>query len=160
MKTTMLLFLCGIGLAGCGQQNGNSQTSTPPPSNVAANNAPASNAPANNIPSGNNDVAVNPTTKPDNTAVNTRDRDADAITAGSQGQSQSDVNVTADIRRRIMNGNLSTYAQNVKIICQNGKVTLRGPVNNQQEKDAIGRIADDVAGADNVDNELEINPNG
>jgi osmotically-inducible protein OsmY len=48
----------------------------------------------------------------------------------------------------------------VKIVSQSGKVTLRGPVDTQAEKDAIGNMANDVAGAANVDNQLEIKPNG
>jgi hyperosmotically inducible periplasmic protein len=143
MKTTLFVLMCGIGIAGCGQKNDTSQAPAPTASSTSTN-----------------DVAATPATQPDNTAINSRDQAPGAITAGAQGQGKSDVDVTADIRRRIMNGNLSITAQNVKVICQNGKVTLRGPVNTQEEKDSIGGMANDVAGADNVDNELEIKPNG
>ena len=35
-------------------------------------------------------------------------------------------------------GSLSMNAKNVKIIAQDGKITLKGPVDSQQEKDTIG----------------------
>ncbi len=46
---------------------------------------------------------------------------------------------------------------NVKIITQDGKVTLRGPVKAEEEKHQIEEIAVDDAGADNVDSQLEVN---
>src|SRR5687768_2084298 len=95
----------------------------------------------------------------DNTAVNERDRASDAKTAGTQGQGKSDVELTAEIRSKVTDTKMSVNAQNSKIVTQNGKVTLRGPVKSQEEKDAIGRIATEVAGAGNVDNQLEIESN-
>jgi osmotically-inducible protein OsmY len=53
-------------------------------------------------------------------------------------------------------GSLSINAKNAKIIAQDGKVTLRGPVDNQQEKDTIGAEAGEIAGKDKVDNQLEV----
>ena len=53
---------------------------------------------------------------------------------------------------------LSTYAHNVKIISQNGNVTLKGPVRSEDEKRAIEAKAAEVAGGNNVTNELEIKP--
>ncbi len=41
---------------------------------------------------------------------------------------------------------MSVDAQNVKIITQDGKVTLRGPVHTAAEKATIEQIANDVAG--------------
>lgn len=96
---------------------------------------------------------------PDNSAINERDRAPDAKTAGTQGQGKTDVQLTADIRKRIVKTDMSTNAHNSKIVTQNGKVTLRGPVKTQEEKDTIGRIAVEVAGADNVDNQLEVQNN-
>ena len=93
---------------------------------------------------------------PDNTGINERDRAPKAKTAGEQGQRKDDVQITADIRKRVVDTEMSTNAHNCKIITQDGKVTLRGPVNTQEEKDTIGRIATEVAGAGNVDNQLEI----
>lgn len=96
---------------------------------------------------------------PDNSAVNERDRAPDAKTAGAQGQGKTDVQLTADIRKQVVKTDMSTNAHNSKIVTQNGKVTLRGPVKTQKEKDIIGRIAIEVAGADNVDNQLEVEDN-
>jgi osmotically-inducible protein OsmY len=92
----------------------------------------------------------------DNTAVNTRDRDADTKTPRDQQENKSDVKITADIRDKITDTKMSTNAQNVKIVTENGKVTLRGPVKSQEEKDAIDQMAKQVAGEGNVDNQLEI----
>jgi hyperosmotically inducible periplasmic protein len=143
MKTPLILLICGIGMAGCNQKSDVSQTPPPAASSTSVN-----------------DTTAAPATQPDNTAINSRDNTPGAITAGAQGQAKSDVDITADIRRRLMDGKMSITAQNVKVVCQSGKVTLRGPVNSQDEKDSIGHMANDVAGPDNVDNELEIKPNG
>src|SRR2546421_5938610 len=77
--------------------------------------------------------------QPDNTGVNTRDRDNTTLTPGDQAQgSDTDRKITAEIRRAITNdSNMSVDARNIKIVTLNGAVTLRGPVDSQQEKDAI-----------------------
>ena len=51
---------------------------------------------------------------------------------------------------------MSSDAHNVKIITQDGKVTLRGPVATEDEKKKIDEIAADVAGAEKVDSQLEV----
>lgn len=51
---------------------------------------------------------------------------------------------------------LSTYAHNVKIIAQGGKVTLKGPVRSAEEKQTVEQKAAEVAGAGNVTNEITI----
>jgi osmotically-inducible protein OsmY len=102
-----------------------------------------------------------PSTKPDNTKVNQRDRSSGQVTADQQGNSKADVDRTAAIRRSISNQkNLSTTARNAKVITLDGRVTLRGPVRDQAEKDLIGKLAAEVAGAHNVRNELELAPQG
>jgi len=53
---------------------------------------------------------------------------------------------------------LSTYAHNVKIITQNGQVTLKGPVRSEGEKQAIETKATEVAGANKVTNDLNVKP--
>lgn len=95
----------------------------------------------------------------DNTAVNTRDRDATTRTADQQGQSRSDVDIAAEIRRKVVDTKMSVNAQNAKIIVNGGSVLLRGPVKSQEEKDAVGRLAAEVVGAGNVDNQLEVEVN-
>jgi osmotically-inducible protein OsmY len=51
---------------------------------------------------------------------------------------------------------MTTEAKNVKIITLNGHVTLRGPVNTADEKVRVGEIADRIASAGNVDNQLKL----
>lgn len=92
-----------------------------------------------------------------NTGVNVRDRDSTAKTPLDQNENKTDIAITADIRSRIVETKMSVNAQNVKIITQDGKVTLRGPVKTLEEKQNIERIATAVAGADKVDNQLEVN---
>jgi hyperosmotically inducible protein len=94
---------------------------------------------------------------PDNTAVNARDRDSGARTAGEQSNNQGDVKLAADIRKAVVaDDSLSMLAKNVKIITNDGMVTLRGPVNTPDEKAAIDAKAKSVAGADKVSDQLEV----
>jgi len=79
------------------------------------------------------------------------------MTPMDQNKNKADINITADIRKRVVETTMSVTAHNVKIITQNGKVTLRGPVNTEQEKQDIEKIATEVAGADKVDSQLEVN---
>jgi hyperosmotically inducible protein len=96
---------------------------------------------------------------PDNSAVNERDRSGTSKTPIDQNENQKDVSTTADIRKRVVaEKGFSISAQNVKIITADGKVTLRGPVKDQAEKDKIEEIARDVAGKDNIDSHIEIAP--
>jgi len=53
---------------------------------------------------------------------------------------------------------LSTYAHNVKVITQNGMVTLKGPVRSEEEKRAIEAKAAEVAGGDKVTSEMDVKP--
>lgn len=95
-------------------------------------------------------------TAPDNTARNQRDIDGKQPTPFDQGNSKSDTEITASIRKGIISKDMSMNAQNVKIITQNGKVTLRGPVNSDEEKRVITEIAGQVVHADAVDCQLEV----
>ena len=96
------------------------------------------------------------TVSPDNTAVNVRDRDENAKTPIDQNENQTDIDITANIRKKVVDTKMSVDAQNVKIITQDGKVTLRGPVKSAEEKKQIEDIAHAVAGADKVDSQLEV----
>lgn len=96
--------------------------------------------------------------RPDNTAINQRDRSDTAKTSIDQNEDQKDIDITAQIRKRVVDTKMSLNAHNAKIITQNGKVTLRGPVASEDEKKQIDEIATDVAGKGNVDNQLEIQP--
>jgi hyperosmotically inducible periplasmic protein len=99
------------------------------------------------------------TSRPDNTKTNERDRDKANPTADQQKSNQSDTKITQEIRRSIVKDKtLSTYAHNVKIITQNGNVTLRGPVRSEEEKAAIEAKANEVAGANHVKSQIEVAP--
>ena len=101
--------------------------------------------------------AQEPSPAPDNTKVNKRDRDKEAKTAGQQKENSSDRETTRQVRRAVMKDkSLSVYAHNVKIITQNGMVTLRGPVRSEEEKQAIETKAKQVAGDDKVTDELDV----
>lgn len=100
-----------------------------------------------------------PAPAPDNTKVNKGDEDSARPTADRQKENSSDRNTTRQIRRALMKDkSLSTYAHNVKIITQDGIVTLKGPVRTEEEKETIEAKAKEVAGADKVTNELEVKP--
>ncbi len=106
--------------------------------------------------SGNRTTPSNQTDDRDNSAVNVRDRESTAKTPLDQNENKQDISITADIRKRVVDTKMSTNAQNVKIITQNGIVTLRGPVKSADEKKRIEEIARTVAGVDKVDSQLEI----
>lgn len=91
-----------------------------------------------------------------NTGINVRDRDDSTKTPLDQHENEADIKITADIRSRVIAANVSVDAQNVKIITQDGKVTLRGPVHTALEKEKIELIATEVAGKDNVVSQLEL----
>ena len=94
---------------------------------------------------------------PDNTAVNQRDRDQRALTAQDQPENDADRQLTARVRQMIVADDaLSTSAHNVKVITANGVVTLRGPVKSDQERAAVAAKAQQVAGVQRVDNQLEV----
>lgn len=94
---------------------------------------------------------------PDNTGVNERDRGTGAPTAVSQGNSQSEINISAAIRRAVVgNKALGFNAKNVKIITVGSKVTLRGPVSTDQERGIIEMQAKQTSGVTEVDNQIEV----
>jgi hyperosmotically inducible periplasmic protein len=97
--------------------------------------------------------------KPDNSKVNERDRRPTQSTADQQSNDPADVETTRQIRKAITaDKSLSTYAHNVKVITQGGKVTLKGPVRSADEKKTIAEKAAEVAGAQNVNNQLTVAP--
>jgi len=99
------------------------------------------------------------TPQPDNTKMNQGDHDPNAVTADQQGMNKSDRDITQQVRKAIVADKaLSTYAHNVKVITQNGTVTLKGPVRSEDEKQAIAAKAAEVVGGDKVTNQLEIKP--
>ena len=93
----------------------------------------------------------------DNTGVNARDDKESSKTPFDQGSSEKDRDITAKIRRQVVeDDSLSMNAHNVKIITENGKVTLRGPVKSEAERKQVAQKAMQIAGNANVMNELEV----
>lgn len=79
-------------------------------------------------------------------------------TADSQKMNAEDRALSAKVRKAVMaDKTLSTYAHNIKIISQNGVVTLKGPVHSDEEVRSLMAKAVDVCGSpDKVVNALEV----
>lgn len=96
---------------------------------------------------------------PDNTKVNQRDRKQSEPTADQQKENSNDRELAQQIRRALVKDkSLSSNAHNIKVIAQNGAVTLKGPVNSEQEKQAVEAKASQIAGADKVNSEIQVAP--
>ena len=150
MRSFALVMLTAVSCVGCSEENRSTTTATK--SVPTANTADRANTTV---------TAAKPQTDGtmvdrDNTAVNKRDRNSAAKTPIDQNENKKDIDVTATIRKRVVATKMSVDAHNVKIITQDGKVTLRGPVKSADEKKQIEDIARDVAGKDNVDSQLEV----
>mgnify|MGYP003460241959 CR=1 FL=1 len=103
------------------------------------------------------DTRVSQAVEPDNSGRNVRDRDNQTKTPGDQSENEADRTITQNIRQAITaDDSLSTNAKNVKIITNDGTVTLRGPVKSEKEKTDIEAKAKQVAGVKSVDNQIEV----
>ena len=95
----------------------------------------------------------------DNTGANKTDRQQGMPTADQAKNNTSDRELMSRIRKSVVaDKDLSSYGHNCKIIAQNGKVTLRGPVRSEEERRTIEQKAREVAGDGNVDNQLTVKP--
>ena len=98
--------------------------------------------------------------EPDNTGVNARDTNRETREPKlpiDQKETQHDVDLTAKVRQRVLaTEGMSINARNVKIVTADGHVTLRGPVDSPAERDTIARIAREIAGEGNVDDQIEV----
>ena len=93
----------------------------------------------------------------ENTERNVRDKSGTTLTPEDQMETESDVDITANIRKAaVKDESLSVNAQNVKIITSNRNVTLRGIVENADENMKLENIAKKTRGVLRVDNQLEI----
>ena len=98
-----------------------------------------------------------PVAAPDNLARNVPDRDAGTLTTLNQDNTRTDLDTETQIRHEIIaDRGMSANARNVKITAIDGRVILCGPVDSATEKRRIGEIADRIAHAGNVDNQLEV----
>lgn len=92
----------------------------------------------------------------DNTKKNSKVVSDGKPTAQDETNDKASVQRSADLRKAIMKQKgLSVNAQNVKLIDENGKMTLRGPVDSAKEKSIIEKLAKNCYGKDYV-SELEI----
>lgn len=98
--------------------------------------------------------------QPDNTAVNKRDQKPGAKTADQQKMNKPDRELTAKIRRAVMaDKTMSTNGQNVKIVTEDGMVTLKGPVDSEAEAKSILSKATEIVGSSGkVTNEMSVMP--
>ena len=81
----------------------------------------------------------------------------DQPTADQQKETPADRQLTQQIRKALVKDKaLSTYGRNVKIVTQNGMVTLKGPVKSEEEKQAIEAKAAEIAGSDKVTSEIQV----
>jgi hyperosmotically inducible periplasmic protein len=97
-------------------------------------------------------------TAPDSTKVNQRDRNKEEPTADQQKENKSDRELAKEVRRALVKDkSLSTYAHNIKVIAQDGAITLKGPVRSEQEKQAVEtKAAEAAGGADKIKSEIEV----
>jgi hyperosmotically inducible periplasmic protein len=94
---------------------------------------------------------------PDNSAQNKHHTTTADDQSADQSSAQTDRETTAKIRKSIMaDKDLSTYAHNVKIITNNGSVTLKGPVKSEDEKQKVATHAASVTSADKITNQLTV----
>ena len=93
---------------------------------------------------------------PDNTRANAQ---ADQNTADKQSNTASDRALTQQVRKAIMQDkSMSTYAHNVKVVTQNGQITLSGPVRPDEEKRTLVEKAAEVAGQDRIVDQMSVVP--
>ena len=96
-------------------------------------------------------------TDADNTKQNAAENNPAAPTPLDQSESEADVAISANIRKAIVaDDSLSVNAHNVKIITQDGMVTLKGPVRSEKDKQVVEAKAKEVVGEDKVTSKLEV----
>jgi sporulation protein YlmC with PRC-barrel domain len=94
-----------------------------------------------------------------NTRQNVHEGAANTYTPLAQGASFRDVDKTYRIYAAIQaDASLSQNAQNVEVGTLNGRTTLRGHVNTEEGRRAIGKIVAAAGYAENVSNLLEVRP--
>jgi len=97
--------------------------------------------------------------KSDNSAQNRGDLSQGAVTAQSQDNNKHDIKVLACVRRTIVRQKgLSVEAKNIKILCANGVITLKGPVKSEAEKSQICAAAKTCGGVVSVQDEVTVAP--
>jgi hyperosmotically inducible protein len=99
--------------------------------------------------------------QPDNTSSNAAAENSGNRSSVADGQlnDAQDLKTTQSIRRSVLaDKGLSLDAHNVKIVTVRGHVTLNGVVRSDAEKASVAAKAVNVAGIDNVVNDLKVAP--
>jgi hyperosmotically inducible periplasmic protein len=159
--TSLLLLVVGLALVGCDQTTDTMDTTTTPSTGAPDTSGtggtdtttPSSTTPSTTTP-GSTDTSSTEPVAPDNTARNQRE----TKTPEDQEINSADEKITLEIRQKITGDEtMSLNARNVKIVTEQGKVTLTGVVDNADEKQAIEKFAHDIAGgADKVTSKIEV----
>ena len=80
-----------------------------------------------------------------------------ADTADNQTNVKDDRQITAKIRKALVaEKDLSTYAHNIKIVTMHGEVTLKGPVQTEDEKQRIVSLASTIVPPEKIVNDLTV----
>lgn len=88
-----------------------------------------------------------------NTTTTTRDNQLES----NKSEKTRDLRITQQIRKSIIGDrNLSSDARNVKIITVDGRVSLRGAVNDLREKNKILDYVNQTADVTDIDDQLRI----
>lgn len=139
MLRSLATLLAATVLVGCQQREAPRRAETPAPAIPTASPLDQDNLPVDA-------ESAKPNASPQNTPPHN---------PTAQEENQPDANMAAEIRSRLDSGNLSVNARNVKVLMQDGRLILRGPVNNAGEKEEVERIVRAYAG-NNFVSELEV----
>ena len=147
-------LLLALGCGGADRESHASETATKP----AATTTPGATKPGTSTTATPGAKAPGTTgAAADNTGINDRDRKGDTLTPPDQLENKADLALVEKVREALMKDDaLSMNAKNVKIVVQQGVVTLRGPVANQAEKTSVEAKAKSVSGVVRVDNQLDV----
>lgn len=122
---------------------GSSTTNTTPPSSLGTNSERPPMSP--DVPPASPTNPVQP---------------IDTTDASGQSNTQPDLDLLQKVRSAIANeSSLSNSAKAVSVITRSGRVTLRGEVSSENEKERLLDLAREAAGQDSVDDELKIQSN-
>jgi hypothetical protein len=95
-------------------------------------------------------------TEPDNSAQNKKEMKNESATPLDQGNGETDLKITKDIRSGIMDEDLSFDAKNIKIITNNGHVILKGVVKNHDEHMTVLKVAKSHANSSQITDDLKM----
>jgi len=126
-KIVLLSCITFVGLLGC-NDNRTAERTPPPSAPVTTSQAPQ----------------TTPSTEASKTMGLAEMNDTDRAFAQR---------IETDLRK---DSALPAAAQNIQVYAQNGEVTLRGSVNNEQEKTTIGSAVQQMSGVSKVDNQIQV----